>query len=251
MGRLSGKIVLITGAGSGIGRATAVLCAQEDATVIGTDVNAKAGTETVRLAGQRMTFIEQDTSKKSDWERVLGEIKTRHGTLHGLVNNAGILGPMNMSFQEEDIEDLQRIFAVNIEGVFLGCKLAAPLMRDSGGGSIVNLSSIAALIGTPMLSAYGMSKGAVRQMTKSVALYCARNGWAVRCNSVHPGIIETPMGDKLFADAKQRAARLAQIPIGSFGKPEDIGWGIVFLLSDESRHMTGSELVIDGGITAA
>jgi NAD(P)-dependent dehydrogenase (short-subunit alcohol dehydrogenase family) len=251
MGRLSGKVILITGAGSGIGRAAAVLAAQEDATVIGTDVNAVGGAETVRRAGQRMTFLEQDTSKKADWQRVLAETNSRFGKLHGLVNNAGILGPMNMSFQDEEVEDLERIFAINIEGVFLGCKLAAPMIRDSGGGSIVNLSSIAGLIGTPQLSAYGMSKGAVRQMTKSVALYCGRNGWNVRCNSVHPGIIETPMGDKLFADEAARNARLAQIPIGHFGRPEDIGWGIVFLLSDESRHMTGSELVIDGGITAA
>jgi NAD(P)-dependent dehydrogenase (short-subunit alcohol dehydrogenase family) len=251
MGRLTGKVVLITGAGSGIGRAAAVLAAQEDATVIATDVNAAGGAETVRLAGQRVHFIEQDTSRRADWERVLGEVKARFAKLHGLVNNAGILGPMNMSFQDEEPDDLKRIFATNIEGVFLGCKLTAPIIRDSGGGSIVNLSSIAGLIGTPQLSAYGMSKGAVRQMTKSVALFCGRNGWNVRCNSVHPGIIETPMADALFADAQARALRLSQIPIGSFGRPEDIGWGIVFLLSDESRHMTGSELVIDGGITAA
>lgn len=250
MGRLSGKVVLITGAGSGIGRAAAVLAAQEDATVIGTDINDAGGAETGKLAGQRFTFLPQDTSKKADWERVLGEIKARHGQLHGLVNNAGILGAMNTTFEDEDIDGIRRMFSVNIEGVFLGCKLAAPLIRDSGGGSIVNLSSIAGLIGTPHLAAYGMSKGAVRQLSKTVALHCGRKGWKVRCNSVHPGVIETPMGDKLFNDAKQRADRLAGIPLGTFGKADDIGWGIVFLLSDESRHMTGAELVIDGGITA-
>lgn len=250
MGRLSGKVVLITGAGSGIGRAAAVLATQEDATVIGTDVNEAGGAETGRLAGQRYAFLKQDTSSRPDWERVLGEIKARHGKLHGLVNNAGILGPMNTTIEDEDIDGVRRMFSTNIEGVFLGCKLAAPLIRDSGGGSIVNLSSIAGLIGTPHLAAYGMSKGAVRQLSKTVALHCGRKGWNVRCNSVHPGVIETPMGDKLFKDEKARAERLGGIPIGSFGKPEDIGWGIVFLLSDESRYMTGTELVIDGGITA-
>ncbi len=250
MGRLSGKVVLITGAGSGIGRAAAILAAQEDATVIGTDVNEAGGHETGKLAGQRYSFLPQNTSSKPDWERVLGEIKTRHGQLHGLVNNAGILGEMNTTIEDEDIDGVRRMFATNIEGVFLGCKLAAPVIRDSGGGSIVNLSSIAGLIGTPHLAAYGMSKGAVRQLSKTVALHCGRKGWKVRCNSVHPGVIETPMGDKLFNDAAQRAQRLAGIPLGTFGQAEDIGWGIVFLLSDESRHMTGAELVIDGGITA-
>lgn len=250
MGRLSGKVVLITGAGSGIGRAAAILAAQEDATVIGTDVSESGGAETGRLAGQRFSFLKHDTASKSDWDRVLGDIKTRHGKLHGLVNNAGILGEMNTTIEDEDIAGLRRMFATNVEGVFLGCKLAAPVIRDSGGGSIVNLSSIAGLIGTPHLAAYGMSKGAVRQLSKTVALHCGRKGWKVRCNSVHPGVIETPMGDKLFNDAKQRADRLAGIPLGTFGKAEDIGWGIVFLLSDESRHMTGAELVIDGGITA-
>lgn len=250
MGRLSGKVVLITGAGSGIGRATAILAAQEDATVIGTDVNEAGGAETGRLAGQRYSFVTQDTSNRADWERVLAEIKNRHGNLHGLVNNAGILGAMNTGIEDEDIDGVRRMFSINVEGVFLGCKLAAPLIRDSGGGSIVNLSSIAGLIGTPHLAAYGMSKGAVRQLSKTVALHCGRKGWNVRCNSVHPGVIETPMGDKLFKDEKARAERLAGIPIGTFGKAEDIGWGIVFLLSDESRHMTGAELVIDGGITA-
>jgi NAD(P)-dependent dehydrogenase (short-subunit alcohol dehydrogenase family) len=251
MGRLTGKVVLITGAGSGIGRATAVRCAAEDATVIGTDVNITGGDETARQAGQRFSFLPQDTSKRDDWVRVLGDIKGRHGKLHGLVNNAGILGPMPSSMEQEEVEDLRRIFAVNIEGVFLGCKLGAELITASGGGSIVNLSSIAGLIGTPHLSAYGISKGAVRQMTKSVALLCARNGSKVRCNSVHPGVIETPMGDKLFVDDAALKARLALIPIGELGKPEDIANGILFLLSDESRYMTGAELVIDGGITTA
>jgi 3(or 17)beta-hydroxysteroid dehydrogenase len=170
--------------------------------------------------------------------------------LHGLVNNAGVLGPMPSTHESEDIDSLRRLFAVNVEGVFLGCKLATPLMAKSGGGSIVNLSSIAGLLGTPHLVSYGMSKAAVRQLTKSVAVYCAREKKNIRCNSIHPGIIETPMGDALLVDPKFRQMRLATIPLGEFGRAEDIGHAVVFLLSDESRYMTGAELVVDGGITA-
>jgi 3(or 17)beta-hydroxysteroid dehydrogenase len=250
MGRLSGKVVLITGAGSGLGRAAATLAAAADATVIVTDVNEAGGTETVRLAGQRSHFLPQDTSKADDWKRVLGEIEQRFGALHGLVNNAGILGPVPSPPEMEDIDSLRRMFSVNVEGVFLGCKLAAPLMARSGGGSIVNLSSIAGILGTPHLISYGMSKAAVRQLSKSVAIHCAREKMKIRCNSIHPGIIETPMGDALLDDPKFRAMRLATVPLGEFGKAEDIGHAVVFLLSEESRYMTGAELVVDGGITA-
>jgi 3(or 17)beta-hydroxysteroid dehydrogenase len=249
MGRLSGKVILITGAGSGLGRSAAILCAAADATVIGTDVNAAGGDETVRLAGQRAHFMPQDTTKADDWARVLADIKMRFGALHGLVNNAGVLGKVPHTMETEDIETMRRLFAVNIEGVFLGCQMAAPVMRDSGGGSIVNLSSVAGLRGTPQLISYGMSKGAVRQLTKSVAVHCGRAGWKVRCNSLHPGVIETPMGDQLITDPSARAARLASIPLADFGRPDDIGHAAVYLLSDEARYITGAELVIDGGYT--
>jgi 3(or 17)beta-hydroxysteroid dehydrogenase len=247
MGRLSGKVILITGAGSGLGRSAAILCAAADATVIGTDVNADGGHETVRLAGQRAHFLPQDTTKAEDWRRVLADIKARFGALHGLLNNAGILGKFPHTVETEDIEAMRRVFAVNVEGVFLGCQLAAPVIRDSGGGAIVNLSSVAGLRGTPPLVSYGMSKGAVRQLTKTVALHCARAGWKVRCNSLHPGIIETPMGDQLITEPAARAARLANIPLGEIGRPDDIGHAAVFLLSDEARYITGAELVVDGG----
>ncbi len=249
MGRVSGKVVLVTGGGSGIGRATAVLLASEGAKVVVTDINRNGGLETVQRIGGQASFIEQDTSSEVDWKRVIAEVVGRHGGLHGLVNNAGILGKYPSRFEDETLEEWRRILSVNVEGVFLGCKHGVPAVRDSGGGSIVNLSSLAALVGTPDLSSYGATKGAVRQFTKTVAIDCARRRYKVRCNSVHPGVIATPMGDVLTTDqARQRI--IDRIPIGELGQPEDIANGILFLISEESRYITGSELVIDGGMHA-
>ena len=250
-GRVSGKVVLVTGGGSGIGRATAVALAREGATVIISDVNVAGGEETARTIGAAASFVAQDTAKSADWVRVIAHVKATHGKLHGLVNNAGISGPIPATFESEDLDAWRRIQTINVEGVFLGCKHAVQLIRESGGGSIVNLSSIAALGATPELSAYGASKGAVRQFTKTVAIHCARRGYKVRCNSVHPGIIMTPMGEALFKSDEAKRRSLERIPIGEFGAPEDIAAGILYLISDESRYVTGAELVIDGGMKAA
>jgi 3(or 17)beta-hydroxysteroid dehydrogenase len=249
-GRVAGKVVLVTGGGSGIGRATAGLLAAEGATVVVTDVNRAGGEQTVQQIGAAAGFLPQDTSRDEDWKRVIAEILARHGRLDGLVNNAGISGPFPSTFESEDLTLWRRIFAINVEGVFLGCKHGVPAIRDSGGGSIVNLSSLAALVGTPELAAYGASKGAVRQFTKSVAIECARKGYKVRCNSVHPGIILTSMGEALFNTEEKRERARQRVPLRELGRPEDIGYGILFLISDESRYMTGAELVIDAGISA-
>jgi 3(or 17)beta-hydroxysteroid dehydrogenase len=249
-GRVAGKVVLVTGGGSGIGRAAATLLAREGATVVVTDVNRNGGLETVQQIGGAASFLPHDTSSDEDWRRVIAEVVAKHGHLHGLVNNAGVSGPYPSTFESEDIELWRRIFAVNVEGVFLGCKHGVPAIRDSGGGSIVNLSSLAALVGTPELSAYGASKGAVRQFTKTVAMQCARRGYKVRCNSVHPGVIDTPMGGLLMKSDEMRERVRKRIPLGELGRPEDIGYGILFLISDESRYMTGAELVIDAGMSA-
>jgi 3(or 17)beta-hydroxysteroid dehydrogenase len=250
MDRVAGKVVLVTGAGSGIGRATAKLLAAEGATVIVTDINRAGGLETVQQIGGKARFEEQDTSREADWKRIIDDILAREGRLDGLVNNAGVLGPYPATFETETLEQWRRTLAVNVEGVFLGCKHGVPAIRQSGGGSIVNLSSLAAFLGTPNLSAYGASKGAVRQFTKTVAIDCARKGYKVRCNSVHPGVILTPMGEGILSSETARERTRKSIPIGDFGAPEDIAYGILYLISDESRFVTGAELVIDGGMNA-
>jgi len=250
MSRVAGKVVLVTGAGSGIGRATARLLAAEGAAVVVSDINAAGGQETVQQIGGNARFEEHDTSNEADWKRLIDGILAREGRLNGLVNNAGIAGPYPATFETETLEQWRRMLSVNVEGVFLGCKHGVPALRQSGGGSIVNLSSLAAFLGTPDLSAYGASKGAVRQFTKTVAIDCARKGYKVRCNSVHPGVILTPMGDKVLPSDKARERTLRRIPIGDFGRPEDIAYGILYLISDESRFVTGAELVIDGGMNA-
>ena len=250
MGRVADKVVLVTGAGSGIGRATAKLLAAEGATVIVSDINRAGGLETVQQIGGKARFEEHDTAQEADWKRIIDGILAREGKLNGLVNNAGIAGPFPATFETETVEQWQKILSINVQGVFLGCKYSVPALRQSGGGSIVNTSSLAALVGTPDLSAYGASKGAVRQFTKTVAMDCARKGYKVRCNSVHPGIIMTPMGEGILPNDKVREKVRKRIPIGEFGAPEDIAYGILYLISDESRFVTGSELVIDGGMNA-
>src|SRR5256885_6274708 len=217
MSRVADKVVLVTGAGSGIGRATAKLLAAEGATVIVSDINKPGGLETVQQIGGKARFEEHDTAKEADWKRIIDGVMAREGKLHGLANNAGIAGPFPSTFETETLEQWRRMLSINVEGVFLGCKYAVPAIRLSGGGSIVNTSSLAAFVGTPALSAYGASKGAVRQFTKTVAMDCARKGYKIRCNSVHPGIIMTPMGQSVLPSDKARERALKTIPIGEFG----------------------------------
>ncbi len=250
MSRVADKVVLVTGGGSGIGRATAKLLAAEGATVIVSDINRAGGQETVQQIGGNARFEPHDTAQEADWKRIIDRIMAREGKLNGLANNAGISGPFPATFETETVEQWQKILSVNVQGVFLGCKHAVPAMRRSGGGSIVNTSSLAAFLGTPDLSAYGASKGAVRQFTKTVALDCARKGYKVRCNSVHPGIILTAMGESVLPHDQRRERIRKRVPIGEFGQPEDIAYGILYLISDESRFVTGAELVIDGGMNA-
>ncbi|USG61198.1 SDR family oxidoreductase [Sneathiella marina] len=255
MDRVKDKITLITGAAQGIGLATARLFIAEGATVILADLNADAGSAAAEELGEKAHFMPLDVSNADQWDQVVGDIVATHGRLDILVNNAGILATgKRQTIEDTDLEQWRAIQTVNVEGVFLGCQNAVRHMKETG-GAIVNLSSVAAIIGTPQLIAYGASKAAVRQMTKSVAIHCTLRKYPIRCNSVHPDPIRTAMGDELMTmydgDLKSGWDNIEnRIPIGTPGEPIDIANSVLFLASDEARHMTGSELVIDGGLTA-
>ena len=247
MGRVSGKVALVTGGASGIGRACASVLAREGATVVVSDVQDALGREcvaTIEAAGGRAVYLAHDVTSEDAWVGVIAEIKERFGRLDILVNNAGIglSGPVT----EMSLVDFRRQQAINVEGVFLGCKHGLPLMRASGGGSIVNISSVAGLTAAPNLAAYSATKGAVRLFTKSVAMECAALKDGVRVNSVHPGIIETPIWDSISMGLPGGANRIDLDAVTAVATP----LGVLYLASDDSRYVTGTELVIDGGMTA-
>ena len=232
-----------------MGAAEARLFASEGAKVVIGDLLEDEGRQTeaqINEAGGECLFIRLDVTSESDWQDVVATTVARFGKLDILVNNAGI-------FRTERVEDTSeqswdQVMDVNAKGVFLGTKAAIPEMRKVGGGSIVNISSIAGLVGSPYSSAYNASKGAVRLLTKSTAIQYAREG--IRANSVHPGVIETEMTREVVNDEAFRQFRLVTNPIPRLGQPEDVAYGVLFLASDEASFMTGSELVIDGGWTA-
>jgi NAD(P)-dependent dehydrogenase (short-subunit alcohol dehydrogenase family) len=259
MGRLQDRVVLITGAASGIGRACAQTLAREGARVIATDVNKDGGKAVVAMitaAGGRARFLEHDVASEDVWQRVVADIRATEGRLQALVNNAGIawMG----SILEMSLADWRRQQSINLEGVFLGIKYAVPLMRESGGGSIVNISSVAGLRGSASLAGYCATKGGVRLLTKAVALESGLNNWKIRVNSVHPGVIDTPIWQTVSPAAFQPGANTldpqelaaATMPGRSAGRPEDIANGVAFLVSDESSYISGTELVIDSALSA-
>jgi len=258
--RVQGRIALITGGASGIGRGCAERLAEEGAHVVITDIQDELGAEAVsriQAAGGSAEYLHHDVTSEDAWIDVIAAVKDRHGALHILVNNAGI--GIACSIFEMSLEDWQRQQAINLDGVFLGVKHGIPLIRDSGGGSVINISSVAGIKGAPSLAAYNATKGGVRLFTKGVALECAQNRWKVRVNSVHPGTIDTPIWTK--ADALSMAEEGANrvdiesmaelgVPTGEVGLPRDIANGVLFLASDESSYMTGTELIIDAGMCA-
>ena len=255
MGRVEGKVALVTGAASGIGAATAKLLASEGASVLCTDIEgpgAHAIAEAITQFGGIATAAQQDVTDEARWREILEAAVGGYGGLNILVNNAGIghSGPIT----ELSLETWRHVQAVDVESVFLGCKHAIGLMEASDGlGSIVNISSVAGLIASPKLPAYNAAKAAVRHLSKSVALHCAKARNGIRCNSVHPGWIDTPILDPMVGDRDREtfALHLAKgIPLGHLGRAEDIAFGVLYLGSDESAFMTGAELVIDGGMTA-
>ena len=256
--RVSNKVAIVSGAASGIGRACASRLAEEGAMVVVTDVDGVGGAETVaaiHAASGAAEFFDHDVTDERAWEDVVAKTVANHGGLHVLVNNAGI--GIGGSIVEMTLDDWRRQQSINLDGVFLGTKHAIPAMRDSGGGSIVNMSSVAGIKGSPRLAAYNATKGGVRLFTKGVALECAQNRWRVRVNSVHPGIIETPIWTKINPELAEDQAPLdpvelaaLAVPTGEVGTPLDIANAVLFLASDEARYITGTELVVDGGLSA-
>ncbi|MGZ5956639.1 MAG: SDR family NAD(P)-dependent oxidoreductase [Caulobacteraceae bacterium] len=256
-GRVEGKVALVTGGASGIGRGCADKLAAEGAAVVITDVQDAKGAEVVagiEKAGGKASYLHHDVTDEAAWEDVVGQVKARHGRLDILVNNAGI--GIAGSVLSMTLADWRKQTAVNLDGVFLGTKHCIPLMRQSGGGSIVNMSSVAGLKGSPTLAGYCATKGGVRLFTKAVAMECAIAKDGIRVNSVHPGIIETPIwltvmpaGDGTNAPPDLDALSTLAVPLGVKGLPEDIANGVLWLASDESRYVTGEELVIDGGLS--
>ncbi len=263
-GQVEGKVALVTGGASGIGAAVAELLAQEGAKVVVTDVDELKGPELVgriKKAGGEAVFLHQDVTSEPRWSEVVAEVGKRHGRLDILVSNAGI-GIAVPSITEMSLDDWRRQTAINLDGVFLSVKHSLPLMRKTStktGGSIILMSSLAGLRGAAGLSGYCATKGGVRLFAKAIAMECATFGDGIRVNSVHPGIIDTPIWGKIPTEAAgsgqnapidpEERAKLAT-PLGRAGSASEIATGVLFLASDASRYMTGTELVIDGGMYA-
>lgn len=255
MPRVAGKVAIVTGGAMGIGQACAELLAAEGAAVVVTDLETEDGKKVVdalTASGHRAMFVEHDVGDEEGWKQVIAAAINAYGKVDILVNNAGVgwFGDV----EHTSLEDWRKLLRINLDGVFLGIKYAIPAMRTAGGGSIINISSIEGLVADPRIAAYNASKGGVRLLSKSAALYCARERTSIRVNSVHPGYIVTPMVERGINASdnpvETRKALEALHPVGHMGKPVDIAYGVLYLASDESEFATGSELVIDGGYTA-
>ncbi|MBK7076848.1 MAG: glucose 1-dehydrogenase [Myxococcales bacterium] len=250
-GRVAGKIALITGGASGIGRAAAQRLAAEGATVIVTDRDGPGAAAVAAALGAPHAAATLDVTDEAAWAAVVADAVARHGRLDVLVNSAGI--GRHGDIESTTLADFRLMYRVNVEGTFLGCRAAVGAMKAHG-GAIINLSSVAGLIGVPDLAGYCASKGAVRLLTKSVALHCAKQGYRIRCNSLHPSFIDTPMVDAMAAALGDPAAAKAQLgraaPLGRLGHVDDVTAAILYLASDEGAFVTGAELAIDGGLTA-
>jgi NAD(P)-dependent dehydrogenase (short-subunit alcohol dehydrogenase family) len=267
MPKLQNKIAFITGAAGGIGKSIAVKFLSEGATVVISDVCDERGEVTAKELGEKCTYMHLDVSKEEEWQKVLQTVYENFGKINILVNNAGILGLENPTWGPQDpenasLESWKMVHSINSDSVFLGCKYAIKYMKQNGvnavgkpvGGVIVNMSSRSGMVGVPTTAAYASSKASVRNHTKSVALYCAGQGYNIRCNSIHPAAILTHMWECMLGDESVRDENIKKlshdIPLGHMGTPEDVANVAAFLASDESAFMTGEELVIDGGILA-
>ncbi len=253
-GRVEGKVALITGGASGLGESAGLLLAQEGAKVAIADIDEAKGRALVERIGKAAHFIKLDVTSEEQWIAAIAETVKQFGALQVLVNSAGI--GLTKTVEDITLEEWRRVHAVDLEGVFLGCKYGVKeIKRHTGklGGSIINISSISGIIAGANMAAYNSAKAGVRLLSKSVALHCAKSGYNIRCNSVHPTFIDTPILDrhrKRFGDEVMAQKFGKQVPIGRLGKPNEVGYGILYLASDESSFTTGSELIIDGGISA-
>jgi 3(or 17)beta-hydroxysteroid dehydrogenase len=252
-GRVEGKVALVTGGASGLGAASARMLVREGAQVAITDLNEEAGQALAKELGMSTRFWRLDVTREEDWISVVDAVMATFGRLDVLVNNAGM--GIVKDVETLTLQEWRLVHAVNLDGVFLGCKHGIRAMRQCGAkGSIINMSSVAGLVGVPGFPAYSSAKGGVRLLSKSVALHCAQKGYGIRCNSVHPIFVDTPMVDALAnaaPDAAKAKERMVKgIPIGRLGHPDEVAHTVVFLASDESTLMTGSEVILDGGATA-
>lgn len=258
MSRLKGKIALVTGAARGIGQAIAAMYAEQQATVILSDINDIDGEKVSSTIDGDSHYLHLDVAKESDWQKAHEVIKQKYGRLDILVNNAGITGFLESAGPHDpenlDLASWHTVHQTNLDGVALGCKYAISLMKKSTAASIINISSRSGIVGIPGASAYASSKAAVRNHSKTVALYCAEQGYNIRCNSIHPGAILTPMWDAMLGEGEQREKAIESVaqdvPLKTMGDTNDVAYAAVYLASDESKYITGIELNIDGGILA-
>ncbi len=258
MPRLKNKIALVTGAAQGIGKSIAELFVQEGATVIFSDINDEIGLAVSPAHDSKAEYLHLDVSSESDWDSAQKYIQEKYGRLDVLVNNAGITGFLETEgpFDPENFntKGWYQVHQVNIDGVAFGCRSAIKLMKSSKAASIINLSSRSGIVGIPGAAAYASSKAAIRNHSKTVALFCAQSNYPIRCNSIHPGAILTPMWDAMLGQGSEREAAIEviaqDIPLGVMGEPQDVAYAALYLASDESKYVTGIELNIDGGILA-
>lgn len=251
MARFSGKVAFVTGAASGIGKVTAQLFAEQGAKVVVADINEADGATVASGIGEAAAFVALDVTSEASWQNALSQAETVFGGVNILVNAAGI-SPGD-TIEDASLEHWHKVHAICLDGVFLGSKHGVPLIDRSGGGAIINISSVAGMLGIPNLSSYSAAKGGVRNLSKTVAMHCTKKGYNIRCNSIHPGSIETPILAQVHhgpVEERHVQARAKTIPMRRIGQPEEIAKPILFLASDDASYITGTELVVDGGFTA-